>query len=154
MRRREIGLMVALSVALVVGGYAAEGKKYGAGVTLATATPIDALMANPQDFVGKTLRVDGVVAAVCEMAGCWMELRTSPADEKTAGTIRIKVKDGEIVFPVAAKGKKASVEGVFEKVDAAMAKEYAMDQAKASAGSDNKGAAPSFQIAGTGAIIY
>ena len=147
------GAVVALCLAAVVSAAAAE-QKYGAGVTLKSATPVATLLSSPKDYVGKSVRVDGVITAVCEMAGCWMEVRDESADPKVAKAIRIKVEDGVIVFPVEAKGKKASIEGVFEPVSQEMAKEYAMDQDKAKPGSDMKTAVPGYQLKGTGAIIY
>jgi hypothetical protein len=145
--------VLALCLVAVVSAAAAE-EKYGAGVTLKTATSVAALLASPKDYVGKAVRVDGVITAVCDMAGCWMEVRDENADPNAAKTIRIKVEDGKIVFPVAAKGKKASIEGVLEPVSPEMAREYAMDQAKAKEGSDAKTAVPAYQIKGTGAVIY
>ena len=44
--------------------------------------------------------------------GCWIDI----AGEKKGEKIRVKVKDGEIVFPKDSKGKKVSVEGVVEEV--------------------------------------
>jgi Domain of unknown function (DUF4920) len=148
-----VGAVLALVLVAAVSVAAAE-EKYGAGVTLKTATTVATLMANPKEYVGKAVRVDGVVTAVCDMAGCWMEVRDETADPAAAKTIRIKVEDGVIVFPVSAKGKKASIQGVLEPVSAEMAKEYAADQAKAKPGSDMKTAVPTYQLKGTGAIIY
>ena len=58
----------------------APRRKYGAGVTLTKATPISELYASPEKFVGKTVRVDGVVTAVCTEMGCWLAIgaRTIP----------------------------------------------------------------------------
>ena len=44
------------------------------------------------------------------MKGCWMEL----SETKSGSSLRVKVDDGVIVFPVTAKGKLAVAEGVFE----------------------------------------
>ncbi len=90
----------------------ATGTTYGAGVTLEQVTPIATLLADPDAYNGKTVRVDGVVTSVCEKRGCWMQL----ADPESGEGIRIKVEDGVIVFPVSAKGHKASAEGTFEVV--------------------------------------
>jgi len=147
------GAVLVLCLAAVQWAAASE-EKYGAGVTLKTATPVATLLVSPKEYLGKTVRVDGIITAVCEMAGCWMELRDEKADPASAKTIRLKVKDGEMVFPVAAKGKKASVEGVFEPVSPDMAHEYAMDAEKAKPGSDMKTQVPVYQIKGTGAVIY
>jgi hypothetical protein len=92
---------------------AAQDQRFGTGVTLTEATPIKALVERPQDPVGKTIRIDGVATAVCGHMGCWMAV--APARDDQTGTVRLKVEDGAIVFPVSAKGKKVSAEGVFER---------------------------------------
>ena len=43
---------------------------FGTAPTLSEVTPITKMLARPADFEGKTVRVEGVVAAVCTMAGC------------------------------------------------------------------------------------
>jgi len=129
----------------------AEDTKLGAGVTLKAATPISALTAKPADYVGKTIRIDGIATAVCEEMGCWVAVK---ADDSTAAaetaTVRLKVEDGVIVFPLSAKGKKVSAEGVFEQVGAndAESKEAAGEHAR----KDPKASAV-YQIKATGAII-
>ncbi len=149
-----------IAIALLVGalsaavGLAAQGQKYGNGVTLQAATSIENLLTQPDKYLGKTVRVDGVITAVCEMAGCWMELADpTKGDGKGAKTLRMKVDDGVIVFPQSAKGKRASAEGVFEKVSGEMAAEYAADREK-SKGGDTKNPVPVFQVKATGAVIY
>lgn len=93
-----------------------SGQTFGAGVKLAEPTPIATLYANPERFVGKTIRLDGVVTAVCQEMGCWMALADSA---ESSQTVRFKVDhDGALVFPIAARGKRASAEGVFERIDA------------------------------------
>jgi hypothetical protein len=126
----------------------AEDTKLGTGVSLKEVTPIAALVERPADFVGKTIRIDGVATAVCEHMGCWMAV--APEGDAKATTIRLKVEDGVIVFPVSAKGKKVSAEGVFEEVKASDAegKEAAGEHAK----HDPK-ASKTYQLKATGAII-
>src|SRR5262245_50279177 len=92
------------------------GQTLGTGVKLAEPTPIATLYASPERFVGKTIRLDGVVTAVCQEMGCWMALADSP---EATQTVRFKVDhDGALVFPIAARGKRASAEGVFERIAA------------------------------------
>ncbi|MFC2103629.1 DUF4920 domain-containing protein, partial [Bacteroidota bacterium] len=67
----------------------------------------------PEEFLDKIVLVEGEVLDVCSKAGCWMELQSDVEGEK----IKIKVKDGEIVFPVDAKGKNAFVQGKVYKID-------------------------------------
>lgn len=126
----------------------AQDTKLGTGVSLKEVTPIAALVERPADFVGKTIRIDGVATAVCEHMGCWMAV--APERDAKATTIRLKVEDGVIVFPVSAKGKNVSAEGVFEEVKASDAegKEAAGEHAK----HDPK-ASKTYQLKATGAII-
>jgi len=143
-RRTSLILAAAL---LATAALSAADEKFGAGVTLEKATPIKALYEKPQDFVGKTIRIDGVVTAVCEEMGCWMALGD---EEKSTQTIRFKVDHGAgIVFPLKARGMKASAQGVFERIaaDDREAQEAASEEAKASA------FGKTFQIKATGAVL-
>lgn len=153
--------IVFLVAALVLGGamaLASGGKKYGAGVTLTTSVGIGELLASPEKFVGKKVRVDGVVTAVCAKRGCWMML-TDP--EREMG-IRIKVEDGVIVFPMEAMGRKASAEGIFEVINPAGERHEGEQHDEPGAGGHScaeqekaaKKASATYQIAGTGAIVY
>ena len=97
------------------GAHAAE-TKFGAGVTLTKATPIKELYASPEKFVGKTVRVDGVVTAVCTEMGCWLAIGATDNPDQA---VRFQADhDGKIVFPISLKGQKASAEGVFVKIGA------------------------------------
>lgn len=88
------------------------GKAYGKPLTGADTTKISRLMAEPDTYVGKVVRVEGRVTAVCEKRGCWMTLAPDEGDRD----LRIKVDDGEIVFPIEAKGKRAIAEGAFTRI--------------------------------------
>lgn len=87
-------------------------EKLGREITLTEKTKISDILANPESFVGKTVLVEGEVLEVCQKAGCWMELKNDKEEK-----IRIKVKDGDIVFPVEAVGKKAIAEGTVYRID-------------------------------------
>ena len=142
-------------------------EKFGAGVTLKETTAIADVVKNPEAFVGKTIRIDGTATAVCQHMGCWMAV--SESDKADAPTVRLKVEDGVIVFPVSAKGKAVSAQGVFEKIKPtdAEAKEAAAEHAKhqaathgahqaaGQAGHDAKHEAASakYQLKATGAIV-
>ena len=148
--RRLAGILAGV-VAMTVVAWAAGDETLGAGVKLTQATELKALSEDPKAFVGKTLRLDGVVTAVCEAMGCWMAL--APADQPDQ-TVRFKVDHGgAIVFPLAAKGKKASAEGVFESIAANdhEGQEAAKEQAGAAAKAADFGA--KYQIKATGAIV-
>jgi hypothetical protein len=143
---RRTSLILAAAVLATV-ALAAADERFGAGVTLEKATPIKALYDTPQDFVGKTIRIDGIVTAVCEEMGCWMALGD---EEKSTQTIRFKVDHGAgIVFPLKARGMKASAQGVFERIaaDDREGQEAASEEAKASQ------FGRTFQIKATGAVV-
>jgi len=128
--------------------------KLGKELTLNEKTKISGILSNPTDYIGKKVLVEGEVLAVCKMAGCWMEV-TDDNGEK----IRVKVKDGEIVFPEEAIGKTAVVEGEVYKIelDEEQAKNYlehmAEDAGEEFDESSVKGPMTLYQIKGFGAVI-
>jgi hypothetical protein len=101
-------LLTVLAVVPVVYG----GESYGSGVKAAEATPISKILADPDAYVGKTVRIEGKVLDVCPMKGCWMEL----AGEDGKESLKVKVDDGVMVFPVTSKGKLAVAEGTVEAI--------------------------------------
>ena len=107
MRRSILFLVFVLAV---VPGLAA--KEYGKGVTVPETTSMARILADPDAWVGKRVRIEGKVMDVCPMAGCWMELQEGDGVSK----LRVKVEDGLIVFPVTAKGKLAVAEGTVEAI--------------------------------------
>lgn len=84
-------------------------QKFGTGADSKSVMKISELTKNADKFEGKEVTVDGLVTEVCAKRGCWM---TVQSDEKFKD-IRIKVKDGEMVFPLSARGKTATVKGIF-----------------------------------------
>jgi len=101
-----------------------EGTVYGEGVGKAQPVKVSELLTRPDDFVGKHVRVGGLITDVCPKRGCWMEI----ASDREFETIRFKVEDGVIVIPMDAKGKHAEAEGVFTKTE--ITKEQALARAK------------------------
>lgn len=110
---RKINLLVLLCVLGVNTLMAAEGMEFGKPITLETSTDIDAILAEPEDYVGETVRIEGTVLDVCTKQGCWMEI----ASDDPEVSIQAKVEDGVIVFPQEAKGKAAVVEGEIQKLE-------------------------------------
>ena len=112
MKRTVAAFVVVIALAGLAVAGDLEGTSYGKGVTIAEPTPIATLLAKPDGFVGKAVRVDGVITGVCEKRGCWMQV----TDQETGQGIRIKVEDGVIVFPYESMGHRAAAEGMFEAV--------------------------------------
>ena len=109
MMRRTMAL-VALTLPVVGASVSAETVKLGEPMeSERRVTPIEEILATPDAWVGKTVRIEGRVAEVCTKMGCWMDL-VSPEDAR----MQVKVDDGVIVFPLEAVGRRASAEGEVE----------------------------------------
>lgn len=152
MRKTAITLFVVTLLASTIPAIAAT---YGDALSDGAIVKISELLAKPDDFVGKTVKVEGTITDVCEMRGCWMMI----ASDQEFQAIRFKVEDGVIVIPMEAKGKKAVAEGTFRKIE--MTREQAIAQAKHHAEEKGlefdpasvKGPSVVYQIDGTGAVI-
>ena len=90
----------------------------------AAPVKLSELMAKPNDYVGKVVKVEGLVTEVCPKRGCWINV----AGDKEFQTIKVKVEDGVIVFPLTDKGKKVVAEGTLKKME--LTKEQAIERAK------------------------
>jgi hypothetical protein len=99
--------------------------------------------------------VKGKVTEVCQMMGCWMSL----ADPETGQLLKIKVDDGDIVFPKDSIGKMAIAEGKLTKLE--LTREQAIQTAKHEAEEQGRKFNPAsvtkgvtiYQIQGVGAQI-
>jgi hypothetical protein len=125
---------------------------FGTAPTVSEATPITQLLAKPADFEGKTVRVEGVVTGVCTMMGCWMAL--APADAPKGTAILIKVDDGVIVFPTSARGKRATAQGLVERIGTSPEAQEAAHEHAEQEGHGKNTEAARWQIKATGAIVY
>lgn len=96
---------------LVLFSSPALAKSFGAGLTLKQTTTLTQILQNPEPFVGQKVQLQGLIVDVCESRGCWLYITGDKPFEK----IRVKVVDGKIVFPLEARGKRGTVEGVVEK---------------------------------------
>ena len=121
MTRRSLWLGLILAVAAGCGdsspgdsGQASPtGTIYGNGVESTLAVKVSELSDNIDDYVGKRVRVEGLVTDVCPKRGCWMRLESDREYE----SLLFKVQDGVIVFPMSMKGKYAVADGVVRKVE-------------------------------------
>jgi hypothetical protein len=103
-------LIIVLGLAMLLSPTGVLAKTFGQPIKMAEETAISAIIDDPDTYVGRTVKVSGMVIDVCSRRGCWVYLAGDREFEK----IRIKVTDGEIVFPMEARGKLAVVEGVVE----------------------------------------
>jgi len=128
--------------------------RLGKPLSVKEPVSIATLLAHPDDYAGKTVQVKGKITEVCQMMGCWMDL-VGDGGQK----IRIKVNDGEIVFPKDASGKAAVAEGRFTKTvltrdqAVAQAEEEAQETGRKFDPASVKSGMTLYQIQGTGAVI-
>jgi len=132
-----------------------SGTSYGEPLSLTDTTQLAAVLENPDAYLGQKLLLTGTVVNVCEKRGCWVEL----GGEMPHQTLRVKVDDGVIVFPMSARGRQAVVEGVMEKIE--LTEEEAREQAKMHAEEMGEAFDPAsvtgpqtiYQLKGIGAVI-
>ena len=150
-------LLVSILVLLMAGVVLAdEGETvYGEGVSAPDTMLVSELLTNPEQYVGKTVRVKGTAVGVCAHRGCWINIASDTEGE----TVRVKVKDGVIIFPPEIMGDMVVAEGVWtaneltmeqtKKVCAAQAKEEGkeFDEKEVST------CMTMYQISGTGAVV-
>lgn len=147
---RQVMMSVAVAVMALGTVALADSMKFGAPLSVDKATPVSELYASPDKFVGKTIRVDGVVSSVCTEMGCWVAVK----DARTDQTVRFQAEhDGKIVFPITLKGKAGSFQGEFVKIGAG--DHEAQEAAAEHAHGDPKAAefGSKYQIKVTGAVV-
>jgi hypothetical protein len=105
---RRVAMIGAVLVLCAGVGLSAAVKKYGKNLTLKETTKISEILAQPDGFNGKRVKVQGRIVDVCSEMGCWIAIGSGKESE----SIRFKVDDGVIVFPMSAKGLTATAEGV------------------------------------------
>lgn len=109
--KKIVQITVLLLLAAVVCAHA-KTEIFGSGVSLKENTPVSAILDNPDEYVGKRVRIEGMILEVCAKRGCWVYLAGDRQGEK----IQVKVEDGEIVFPMSLSGRMGVVEGVVEEL--------------------------------------
>lgn len=109
-RRFVLAVLIALVCAPIA---AAADRAFGEPLTAdLEVTAIADIVADPDAWEGRRVRIEGDVSGVCQMKGCWLEL-VSP--ENVA--LRVKVDDGVIVFPPDTVGHQAVAEGEVEIIE-------------------------------------
>ena len=112
MHAKWIQRLAAVGVALTAfTGSASTTTTYGQALSGARVVRIAELLRSPGEYLGEKVRVVGLVDDICPMEGCWIDILESQSRE----SIRFKVADGVIVFPVEAKGREVVAEGVLRK---------------------------------------
>lgn len=100
---------IALTFVLLLSPLLQASQSFGPSFDFSKSAPVTVaqVLAKPDSFLQQPFTVQGKIDAVCEKKGCWMQFATGAAEP----TFRLKVKDGDMEFPVSAKGKTAFAYG-------------------------------------------
>jgi hypothetical protein len=85
---------------------------YGAPLGAAPKQELESVLRQPEDFAGKTLKLEGHVRRACSKMGCWMELSTGA--EPNAPACRVIFQGHRFFVPKDSAGSRARVEGALE----------------------------------------
>lgn len=99
-------LFLALLLIFPLAAVAEDAVQYGEGVALDESVAIADILADPEAWSGKEVRVEGRVVGVCPRKGCWIAI-----ESRDHAQVRIKVDDDVIVFPPEAEGRWAIAQG-------------------------------------------
>ncbi len=87
-----------------------EGQQIGEEVRPQKIVAFATVDASPEDYFNKTLLVEATVNAVCQTAGCWMQIN----DEGATARVRWETGcGGKYAFPKDAAGQRIVIQGSF-----------------------------------------
>ncbi|NUO47220.1 MAG: DUF4920 domain-containing protein [Polyangiaceae bacterium] len=115
------------------------GKAFGDKITLNDDVELGSIVTDPTKFADQTVRTTGVVQAVCQKAGCWMEIGDAQS------RAHIKMGGHAFLVPKSASGHRAVVQGTVK--GGAPANECG---SKDSCGGTDNGAIAKIEIVATG----
>ncbi len=82
--------------------------QFGDGAKMDQLQDLAKVMLAPANYIDQTITVKGIIKEVCHKKGCWMELSAGDSYDN----LIVKVKDGDMVFPISSRGKTAYATGV------------------------------------------
>ena len=86
----------------------AAATNFGQPITVAESTALAAIVQHPARFSGQTVRTEGVVTAVCQARGCWMQI--GDGDQR----VHVRMHGHSFFIPRTASGRRARVQGTVE----------------------------------------
>ncbi len=132
---RRAGVLVVLAGSMMLVGCAGKSASFGEPMKLSSwqTVPIEHVFADMDRYEGKTVRVAGTVAKVCEKKGCWLQM----TDDDASQTMFVKFTcpvEGRLI-PMDAIGHPVIVEGVVttEEMSQEEARHMAEDSGKSEA---------------------
>lgn len=99
--------LIAVLAVFFAFGCAQQGKSFGQPITEAKLTPISDILAKPEQFAGKTVRIEGKIMVECP-SGCWFFLKDA------TGTIYVNLNPSNFAIPQV-RGHEVIVQGAVKK---------------------------------------
>ncbi len=84
---------------------------YGQAITEKSLTRLADIVHSPSNFTDKTVRLEGLVSAVCQHQGCWLEIQD--AEDKA----HIKMSGHSFAVPKSIQDKRVAIQGKLVKVE-------------------------------------
>ncbi len=122
---------------------------FGEGVKLEEATPLAAVVEDPEAFHGKVLRIEGTIADVCQAKGCWMVLRTGDRE------VRVKFAGYAFFVPRDAHERQVLVQGTATRktISEELARHYAEESGHPERAKEIHGPQQVIEITATGVEV-
>ncbi|QYK00736.1 DUF4920 domain-containing protein [Shewanella psychrotolerans] len=119
---------ISLLILASMGSIQAQILTFGTEVNDNHLVNVSTILATPASYVGQQVTIKGMITNVCSKRGCWMTV----ASDQRFQELFIKVPDGEMVFPISAKGSEAIVTGALKAkpLNLAQTKSWLAEQAK------------------------
>ena len=117
---------VLLLLALVLGACAAEQADapaaaatdmaspydvFGEAFSDEGAVPVQAVVAERDQYIGQAVKIEGTVAEVCQMAGCWLTIQAGDGDNVRILVARTESGDYAFTVPKDISGRRVVVQG-------------------------------------------
>ncbi len=85
---------------------------YGEAFSVEGAVPVQAVVAERHHYLGRAVKIEGTVAEVCQMAGCWLTLQTGDGDNIRILVARKENGDYAFTVPKDISGRRVVVQGM------------------------------------------
>ena len=83
-------------------------KATSAEITVTDVTPLNDVVASPDQYLGKTILIEGHVTGRCGGSGCWVSLDTGDPENR----LIVRTPDESFIFPAECVDKDIQVQGI------------------------------------------
>lgn len=84
---------------------------YGQSFSEEGAVPVQAIVAEREAYLGQSVKIEGTVAEVCQMQGCWLTLQTGEGNNIRIMVARKESGDYAFTVPNDISGRRVVVQG-------------------------------------------